>query len=242
MVPEGLRAALDLRPSLVFLQPRAQNPTGTTTTQRRARALAKVLAGSRTVVLEDDHSGDIASGELVSLGRWLPAQTVHVRSFSKSHGPDLRLAAVGGAGAVVDAVTARRLIGPGWSSRILQAVLVAMLDDDRTIATIERARTTYAARRAAFAAALGERGIATSGTDGINQWVPVADERTALVTLAAQGLGVAPGGPFLVLPDTDHLRITIGLVDARGRAIERLADQVAEAGRSEAARAPTQLR
>jgi DNA-binding transcriptional MocR family regulator len=242
MVPEGLRSALEQRPSMVFLQPRAQNPTGTTTTLRRARALAKVLAGSRTVVLEDDHSGDIASGELVSLGRWLPAQTVHVHSFSKSHGPDLRLAAVGGAGSVVDAVTARRLIGPGWSSRILQAVLVAMLDDARTVATIERARTTYAARRATFAAALAERGIATSGTDGINQWVPVADERTALVTLAAQGLGVAPGGPFLVLPDADHLRITIGLVDARGRAIERLADQVAEAGRSEAARAPTQLR
>ena len=35
----------------------------------------------------------LASGELVSIGTWLPARTVHIRGFSKSHGPDLRLAA-----------------------------------------------------------------------------------------------------------------------------------------------------
>ena len=69
-----------------------------------------------------------------------PAQTVHVRSFSKSHGPDLRLAAVGGAAEVIDAVTTRRMLGPGWSSRILQSVLLAMLGDPKTIEQIEAAR------------------------------------------------------------------------------------------------------
>jgi DNA-binding transcriptional MocR family regulator len=238
----GLEAALRLQPSLVFLQPRAQNPTGVTTTARRARALAKLLATSTAIVVEDDHSGDIASGELVSMGRWLPDRTVHVRSFSKSHGPDLRLGAIGGAGEVVDAVTARRLIGPGWSSRILQAVLVAMLGDRRTVSTVERARAAYAERRGALAQALAQRGVPTTGTDGINLWVPVTDERSALITLAAQGIGVAPGAPFLVLPEPDHLRITIGLVAPRGGAIDRLADQLADAGGSDAASAPTQLR
>ncbi|HAN35327.1 MAG TPA: GntR family transcriptional regulator, partial [Acidimicrobiaceae bacterium] len=58
--------------------------------------LAALLANSDALVVEDDHSGDIASGALVSLGKWLPQRTVHIRSYSKSHGPDLRLAAVGG--------------------------------------------------------------------------------------------------------------------------------------------------
>mgnify|MGYP003352323885 CR=1 FL=1 len=39
-----------------------------------------------------------------------------------------------------------------------------------------------------------------TGTDGINLWMEVADERTALITLAAQGIGAAPGAPFMVRP------------------------------------------
>ncbi len=226
----GFEAAMAQRPSMVFLQPRAQNPTGVTMSAKRARAIAKVARGTVTVV-EDDHSGDIASGALVSVGRWLPAQTVHVRSFSKSHGPDLRMAAIGGAGDVVDALATRRLLGPGWSSRILQAVLVAMLGDAGTIDQITAARQTYADRRSAFTAALAAHGVATIGTDGINQWVPVADERSTTIALAAQGIGVAPGAPFLVRPDAPHVRTTIGLVDD-AEVIATLADQLAAADRA----------
>ena len=224
----GLTAALALQPSMVFLQPRAQNPTGITMTARRAKAVAELLETSTAVVVEDDHSGDIASGELVSLGRWLPDRTVLIRSFSKSHGPDLRLAAVGGAGDVVDAVATRRLLGPGWSSRILQSVLLSMLTDPKTIEQIDRAREAYAERRAGFSAALALHGISTTGTDGINQWVPVIDERSTAIALAAQGVGVAPGAPFLVRPGADHIRVTIGQL-ADPEAAQTLADQIAQA-------------
>ena len=226
----GLESALAQKPSMVFLQPRAQNPTGITTSGRRARAIAKLLKGSGVLVVEDDHIGDIAAAPPISVGTWLPGQTVHIRSFSKSHGPDLRLAAVGGAGEVVDALATRRLLGPGWSSRILQAVLLAMLRDARTIDQIAQAQATYVSRRAAFAAALAEHGIAAPGTDGINQWVPVADERSTTIALAAQGIGVAPGAPFLVRPGAGHVRITIGLV-GDDETITTLADQLAAADR-----------
>lgn len=226
---EELAAALRRDPSMVFLQPRAQNPTGVGLTVRRARALAKVLEPARAVVVEDDHSGDVAIGELVSIGRWLPHRTVHVRSFSKSHGPDLRLAAVGGAGEVVEAVTTRRLLGPGWSSRLLQAVLATMLADPRTVDRVAAARAAYAERRAAVAGALADRGVPTGGADGINLWVPVADERSALMAMAAQGVGVAPGSPFLVRPDRDHVRVTVGLLRGGRRAADRLAGQLAAA-------------
>ena len=70
---------------------------------------------------------------------------MHIRSFSKSHGPDLRLAAVGGAGDVVTAVANRRLLGPGWSSRILQALLLELLQDPATPAVMEAARARHTA-------------------------------------------------------------------------------------------------
>src|SRR5262245_57562020 len=142
--PEALRAGLERRPVALYLQPRAQNPWGVSLTPARAKRLAGLLRATDVVVIEDDHAGDIAASELVSVGRWLPDRTVHIRSFSKSHGPDLRLAAVGGAGEVIAAAANRRLLGPGWSSRVLQYVLVEMLDDRATVDIVERARTTYA--------------------------------------------------------------------------------------------------
>jgi DNA-binding transcriptional MocR family regulator len=217
--------ALTLRPSAIFLQPRAHNPTGVTTTKRRMKAVAATLATSTAIVVEDDHSGDIANEPLVSVGTWLPARTVHIRSYSKSHGPDLRLAAVGGAGEVVSAVANRRLLGPGWSSRILQAVLLAMLDDDATIRTVEAARHEYTRRRRLVVDVLDGRGVTVTGTDGINLWMAVSDERSALVTLAARGIGAAPGEPFQVRSDGAHLRVTVGLIDREhGRVANSLAD------------------
>ena len=240
MVPEQLTAALQSRPVAVFLQPRAHNPTGVTMTRRRAKVLADIVAqararaGARPIVVEDDHSGDIASGALVSLGQWLPASTVHIRSYSKSHGPDLRLAAVGGAGDVVVAVANRRLLGPGWSSRILQAVLVEMLDDPATIDAVAVARAEYARRRASVCQVLEAHGVPVTGTEGINLWMRVSDERSALLTLAARGIGAAPGEPFMVRDDHPHIRVTVGLVDD---ADQQLARQLAEAAAMQPSRA-----
>ena len=223
---EQFVAAVGQKPVAIFLQPRAHNPSGVTTTNNRMKALAATLAATDAIVIEDDHSGDIATGALVSIGSLLPLATVHIRSYSKSHGPDLRLAAVGGAGDVVTAVANRRLLGPGWSSRILQAVLLEMLDDEPTIATVANARVEYARRRRLVGAVLQSRDVAVTGTDGINLWMKVADERSALVTLAAQGIGAAPGQPFQVRHDIPHLRVTVGLIDSDH---ERIANQLATA-------------
>jgi DNA-binding transcriptional MocR family regulator len=222
---EGLGAALAGGARALFLQPRAQNPAGSATTARRAKALADVLAGTETIVIEDDHAYEISTAPLVSLGRWMPDRTVHIRSYSKSHGPDLRLAAVGGAGDVVTAVANRRLLGPGWSSRILQALLLGLLRDPGTGDVMRAAAAAYARRRAQVSDVLGGHGVRFAGHDGINLWMEVADERSATVALAARGIGVAPGEPFLVRPDTDHLRVTVGLIPDRdlGAVAEQLA-------------------
>jgi DNA-binding transcriptional MocR family regulator len=227
MTPESLSAALTQRPVAVILQPRAHNPTGASMTAARVRRLATLLKSVDTIVIEDDHSGDIAVASDVSIGEHLPEQCVHIRSFSKSHGPDLRLAAIGGPGAIVNQVVERRLLGPGWSSRLLQAVLLEMLRDTQTIETVAAARTTYQERRDALVSRLHDRGMPVVCADGINLWLPVDDERAALLTLAARGIGVAPGTPFQVQEKAPaHLRVTVGLVSDE---VDRVADALAEA-------------
>lgn len=194
--PDELEAALAGGARVVVLQPRAQNPTGVSTTTTRARELAAVLRRHDALVVEDDHSGAIASTRDVSLGALLPDRVVHVRSYSKSHGPDLRIAAVGGPASVVDGLVTRRMLGPGWTSRLLQHVLVDLLTDGAALEAVAHARRVYYGRRKALRDALATRGIELETGDGINLWLPVHDERTALVRLEAAGIRVAPGTPF----------------------------------------------
>jgi DNA-binding transcriptional MocR family regulator len=110
-------------------------------------------------------------------------------------------------------MVARRMLGPGWTSRLLQAVLVELLTDSSSISAVGRARSAYATRGLALRAGLAGRGVASTTGDGINTWVEVADERAALIALAAQGVKVAPGTPFILEGDgRDHVRVTTGLL------------------------------
>jgi DNA-binding transcriptional MocR family regulator len=211
MSADALRAAG--RVSAVFLQPRAQNPTGVSMAAQRAEDLARVTRRWNAVVVEDDSAGAVASAPPMSLGRWLPERTVHVRSFAKSHGPDLRLAAISAPAEIADQITALRQLGQGWSSRLLQRLLLGLLTDPASVAAVARARDVYASRRALLAEALAAAGVPVGGTDGLNVWVPVADETAAVVRLASDGIGVAPGAPFAASPgQLPHVRVTAGLL------------------------------
>lgn len=218
MRPDALAEALARGAAVVFLQPRAQNPTGRSLTRERAAELAHVIERSRhgadVVVIEDDHSGEISITPDVSLGQWIPDQVLHVRSFSKSHGPDLRIAALGGPTRLIDPIIARRMLGPGWTSRMLQSMLLDLLERAESIDDVNDARRVYAARQRAFAAALTASGIPIAAADGVNTWVPVADERAAVVQLAAAGIRVALGSPFLAAGGSDFVRVTVGSLRA----------------------------
>jgi DNA-binding transcriptional MocR family regulator len=201
-------------PVALYLQPRAHNPTGASMSRGQMASLARHISDfPDLLVVEDDHAGDIASAAPVSMGAFLPGQVVHISSFSKSHGPDLRLAAVGGPAPLISAVADRRLLGPGWSSRLLQAVLLDLLQDPAATAAVAAARDEYARRRTRLLDALAGHGVEATAADGINLWMSVEDQQYALVTLAAHGIAVAPGAPFQVSPGgTDHVRVTAGLV------------------------------
>ena len=226
VIPTALAAALTVPVRAVFLQPRGHNPTGSSLDSERVAELGRVLDDFDALIIEDDSTGAIAMSPPVSLGSELPDNTVHIRSFSKSHGPDLRLAALSGPARIVDRLTERRLLGQGWTSRLLQALLAAMLTDPATIAVVERARSTYARRRTALLKALAGQGISVRAADGINIWLPVDDEPAALIRLASRGIGAAAGTPFFAgAPSAPHIRVTAGLIaDQHGQVAAELAD------------------
>jgi DNA-binding transcriptional MocR family regulator len=227
--PAGLGRALKRPTSAIFLQPRGQNPTGVSMTNARAGAIAAAVAGRETLVIEDDSTALVSSSPPVSVGTWLPDQTVHLRSFSKSHGPDLRLAALSGSVEVIERLTALRQLGQGWSSRILQRLLLSLLSDPSSQQVVVQARERYHARRTAMVEHLAEHGIPVTGTDGFNLWLPVADETAAVMQAAHLGIGVAPGTPFMIAPADPHIRVTASSLADDVRAV---GDVLVQAARS----------
>ncbi|MFC7503993.1 PLP-dependent aminotransferase family protein [Nocardioides sp. GCM10030258] len=217
--PDALRKALASRPVAVVLQPRAHNPTGVAMDATRVGQLARVLQRAPhgvPWVIEDDHSAGISTSPDVTLASLLPEKVVHIRSYSKSHGPDLRIAAMSGPAELIDRIVARRMLGPAWTSRMVQTILLDLLTSSQSLDEVGEARRQYFARQRTIVTELAAHGIDMPPPDGINLWLAVRDERAALVHLSASGIRAAGGTPFLAgdatTPGEAFVRVTTGLV------------------------------
>jgi len=228
--PDALAAALRRKPVLFAYQPHAHSPCGYTVDAERSAELAEQLRGTETVVVEDDGLAGLAPSPVHSLGSAYPDRVIFVRSYSKSHGPDLRLAVLGGAAPPLERARVQRTFGSGWTSRILQNCLAHLLTDPQTQDLVTRAGQTYRARRRALADALARRGVATGGSEGLSLWMPVEDERSALVTLAAHGVAVAPGGPSFAGAHEPYVRVATGRLTEH---VDEVADLLALAARED---------
>lgn len=226
-LPDQLAAALSRRPAAFMFQPRTHSVTGRHVSARRLQELATVLAGSDTLVIEDDGVGDVSIHPPISLGATMPERVVHIRSFSKSLAPDLRIAVLSAPDKVIRQIQSYRSFSSGWTSRLLQAATAWLLDDAATTQSVANARQIYAERRRTFLGHLAEHGIAMPETDGLCIWIPVESEQYALVTLAAHGIAVLPGSKCSLQP-TEHVRLATAVL-AQGH--ERVAAAVARAAR-----------
>jgi DNA-binding transcriptional MocR family regulator len=209
--PASLRAALAEKPVLFLFQPRLHSVTGRTVSPARLGALAEILRGSDTIIVEDDGLGAISAAAPQSLGALFPERVVHVHSFSKPYGPDLRIAVLSGPRVLIDQMRGYRSFSSGWTSRILQAATAWLIRDEATQETIRQARELYHERRFALADRLTARGIPIEPGHGLCLWVPVRSESYAVVTLAARGIAVAPGARFTV-GRANRIRVSSGFV------------------------------
>ncbi len=222
-LPASLSQALAERPAAFLFQPRLHSVTGQTVTFQRIEALGDVLAESDTLIIEDDGLADISAERPVSLGKRFPDRTVRIVSFSKTLGPDLRLAVLSGSASIVEQIQSYRAFSAGWTSRVLQAAVAWLIRDEETSQIVAAARATYQERRDTLARELRERGVQTMPGSGLCLWVPVQSEPFAMVTLAARNIAVVSGNKFSILPSA-HIRVaTSKLTSGHAQVAEAIA-------------------
>ncbi len=235
-VPGALAAALAAGTRAVVVTGRAHNPTGATVTSARATALRGELRRfPEVIVIEDDHAAELAEAPLhpLSGGR---RHWAFIRSVSKPYGPDLRLAVCAGDEVTIGRVEGRIRLGPGWVSTLLQRLVLQLWDDPSVADALAVARDSYRDRRVALCAALARHGVPATGRTGINVWVPVPDEATAVTRLRDAGFVVAPGAWYR-LSSPPGIRITISGLDLGD--VDRLAIAVSRAVTDGSGRAGT---
>lgn len=226
-LPDSLADALQRKPAAFLFQPRTHAVTGRGVSAARLAELADILGDSDALIIEDDGVGDISSLPPVSLGDRFPDRVVHIVSYSKSLGPDLRLAVLSSSTRIVEQIQSYRSFSAGWTSRVLQSAVAFLLKDQATQASMKHARSIYKQRRDGLMQALGERGVHLSGGEGLCLWIPVASEQFALVTLAARGVAVLAGKKCSVRP-ISYIRVATSVLRDRE---DEVADAIALAVR-----------
>ena len=222
-LPSSLQDAMRLKPVVFLFQPRLHSVTGRTVTKERLGELADVLRGSDTLIIEDDGTADISGAARHSLGSEFPERVIHILSFSKTLGPDLRLAVLSSTWAIVEQLQSYRSFSAAWTSRVLQAAGAWLLRQPQTWERIASARAIYKQRRDTLADALRRRGLTIQDGEGLSLWVPVASEPFAMVTLAARNIAINAGSKFCV-SQSNHIRVATSELDER---CEEVADAIA---------------
>ena len=210
---EELRRALARPAAAIIVTPRAQNPTGAAFSEKRARQLRSLLRSCPDLLLvEDDHAGVVAGAPY----RTLVANTHHrwavVRSVSKSLGPDLRVALVAADSFTMARIEGRQTLGIRWVSHILQATVAKLMKDRKVSALLRRAAETYALRRETLLGALRTRGIDGHGVSGLNVWISVPDESSAVRGLFDRGWAVNAGERYR-MNTPPAIRVTIAALE-----------------------------
>ena len=182
-------------------------------TSNRREELVPILKKHEAIVIEDDGAGDISENPLLSLGNFLPQQTILIRSFSKAYGPDLRIGIMGSANPrPIELARETLKFGAGWVSRILQNSLAHLITDKESMHTVAVARETYKRRRTLLARALTERGVSPLSHDGLVMSVPVPSDARSQLVLATHGYAVTTSELTRISHKQPFIRLTVGVL------------------------------
>ena len=206
LLPDALAAALRRRPKLLYLTPTFQNPSGVCYPARRRAEIREALAGSDTLLVEDDPYRELwyDAPPPAPVAQGLdPARFLYMGSFSKTAVPGLRIGFALGPPALVRRCVLAKQAADLHTNSLGQHLLARLLAEPAFDDHVAGLRRAYRARRDALDAALTARLAGALSWSrpggGMFLWARLAGggDAAELLQLALQeGLAFVPGGEF----------------------------------------------
>ncbi|KAA3628624.1 MAG: PLP-dependent aminotransferase family protein [Proteobacteria bacterium] len=226
-------------PRLLYTVANFQNPAGITYSEANREAVAALLKGKRTFLVQDDPYGELRfSGQHQrSFAYYLPEQTLLLGSFSKTVVPAFRIGWIVAPDRLMEKLVIAKQASDLHTDFFAQRVLYQYLQDNDLDAHIARITEVYGRQRDAMVQAIENHfpaGVhATRPEGGMFLWVTLP-EGVSSMHLFEQAIrdkvAFVPGHPFYIGRTwTNDLRLNFSCVDDKSIAIgiERLARALA---------------
>lgn len=186
------------RPKALYVVPTMQNPTASTMSEPRRRALAEAARAAGLWIVEDDPYARLVDTPAPALAALAPERTFHVATLAKCLSPGLRVAYAvcpeGRTEAVAEALRSIALM----PAPLMVAIATRWIQEGVAESVLQAVRTEVRARRAIAAAVLPG---AEGGGESLHVWLPIAGEGASeRMRSAAQdrGLALVTAGAFAV--------------------------------------------
>ena len=210
-------------PKMFYMVPNFQNPSGISYSEANREAVAELVKGTRTRIIEDDPYGDLRyfGGALPSFMRYAPDNTILLGSFSKTVVPSFRMGWIVASGNIMEKLNIAKQASDLHSNYFTQRLLYQYLQDNNIADHIKKIRNLYGKQCKAMIDALAEyfpKGIQfTMPEGGMFLWVMLPDNLSAmrLFDIAIKKkVAFVPGNPFYVnRSDANTLRLNFSCVD-----------------------------
>jgi len=212
------------KPAAAFLTPTAQNPTGTTLSLQRRKAIAKSAIKHGLTLIEDGLYDPLVPLVPPSLQSLAPEQTFYVASLSKTVAPGLRVGYLICPDAYREAANdMQHLLGMGPPKAM--ADIATALIESGSAEKMTRAQATEIAARQKLARKTLRRWVVQEDAYAPHLWLPLPEQWTSdTFTAAAEAdaVLVSPAGHFAVESPTNHVRLALGAAPDRAMLEESL--------------------
>jgi 2-aminoadipate transaminase len=207
-------------PSLVYVVPTFQNPTGRSLAASRRRDLVRWATARGVPILADEPYADIrfAGEPLPPLVAFDQDLVIQLGTFSKTLAPGLRIGWIRASEPIRKRLTTLKQASDLHTSTLNQRIIARLLETFDFEGHLGRVRETYRARHGAMHLALQEwmpKGTAwTRPEGGLFVWLslpPGVHDLDVFQAAIARKVAVVPGSPFFVTPQPrGHLRLSFG--------------------------------
>jgi 2-aminoadipate transaminase len=240
-----LKQAMSFRPKLMYTVPNFQNPSGISYAAANRQAVAGVLEGTGTLLIEDDPYHDLrySGADKPSFKSLLPRHTILLGSFSKTMVPGFRLGWLVAPGAIMEKLIIAKQASDLNSSNYLQCITYQYWTDNDIDAHIRLIRERYGSQLKAMLDAIDayfpEEVYHTRPEGGMFLWAALPENASSrkLLDIAIKDKVIfVPGDPFYINRyETNTMRLNFSCMDKEtirvgmkrlGNAIRRLLKQI----------------